>query len=173
MKRLVRNRPALVACLAFALFGLGLTLGSTASGQPPTARLRTVNSTEAMVLLGAPVPEPAYLPQGLHRVMLQAPPFELAHFQIDETFATAGNINAVQLSVIKSPKIERIDPDATAFDLNGIPAQITVRSVDNRGKQWSFVSYTWSRGPLSYALIVHLLDGLTRADADQIARSIK
>jgi len=159
--------------LAFALFGLGLTAGSTASGQAPTSNLRAVNSTEAAMLLGAALPGPAYLPRGLHQVMLQAPPLEMAQLQLDETFATAGNVNALQLSVIKSPNIQRIDPDATAFDLNGTPAQVTVRVVGAPGAQWTFVSYTWSRGPLSYALLVHLLDGLTRSDADQIALSIK
>jgi hypothetical protein len=173
MTRLTRNRLALAACLAFALFALGLTAGSMASGQPPTSRLRALNSTEAIALLGATLPAPAYLPKGLHQVMLQAPPLEMAQLQIDETFATSGNVNAVQLSVIKSPNIQRIDPDAVAFDLSGTPAQVTVRVVGAPGAQWTFVSYTWSRGPLSYALLVHLLDGLTRTDADQIALSIK
>jgi hypothetical protein len=62
---------------------------------------------------------------------------------------------------------------AVTFDLSGTPAQLTVRVVGAPGAQWTFVSYTWSRGPLSYALLVHLLDGLTRTDADQIALSIK
>lgn len=171
--KLFRTRGPLVGLLAFALFGLGAVMASLSSAQPPETSSRTVSEAEAASILGRPMPVLTNLPLGLHRVALTANPVDVPQINVVASYAIA-DLKLVELTAFRSSSIERLDPQNTEeLDLGGVKARVSVRRVERVDRGWAFVTYTWSRAGQANALTVHLLDGITREMADEIAKSIR
>jgi hypothetical protein len=169
---LTRNRQLLVMFVAFALFGLGAVIGTTSSAQPPSTKARPVSDAEAGVILGHAVPTVGYLPLGLHRVNLTANPVDLPQNNVVASYAIDRE-SLVQVAFFKATRVEPIDPGATnEITIAGVPGRVSTRSINRPDGSWDAVTYTWSRDGVGITLTVHLLQGLTRHDADLIAESI-
>jgi hypothetical protein len=113
------------------------------------------------------------LPLGLHRVALTANPVDVPQTSVVASYAIA-DTKVVELTAFRSRSIERLDPQNTEeLDLSGVKARVSTRQIDRADRSWTFVTYTWSRDGVSNALTVHLLGGLTRQAADEIAKSVR
>ena len=170
----IRDRRLLLVLLAFALFGLGAAVGAhLATAEPPTPRARPVSDAEAGVILQHALPDIGFRPKGLHRVGLSANPLDLPQDQVVLTYAI-GTTNLAELTAFRAPAIARLEATGTErMTINGAAVDVSTRSVNRADRQWTFVTYTWSREGLSYALTVHLLEGLTRQEGDTMAASVK
>ena len=120
--------------------------------------------------LGHPLPEPRYLPLGLHRsriLLLVADP-AFAGSQPAANVSYAIDSRTVLALAVRTGAFPTGNQPNTTVD--GLPAQVDQTTLANGSPD---VSYLWSRGGLLLSLHINLVSGITRDEADQIAASIR
>ena len=120
--------------------------------------------------LGHPLPEPRYLPVGLHRSRILL-------VVADPTFAgtqPAANVNyAIDSRTVMALAVRRgafPTGNQQTTTVDGLPAEVHRATLADGSPD---VSYLWSRDGLLLSLHINLVSGMTRDEADRVAASIR
>jgi hypothetical protein len=139
---------------------------------PGTDKVRTLTVNQAAAVIGGAMPDIGYKPRNLHLASLTGNPVSAAQRMVLAGYAIT-DLEIVQLTVLKANSLVRMDNAGLEdITLGGVPARVSINDARQSGRSWTFVTYTWSRDGLSFALTVHLLEGLDRPEADRIAESV-
>lgn len=153
--------------VAVAAATLGLALAVAVRAQPGGDRAEPADVAEASTVLGRPMPEVRAAGLNLKRSGIGIdPPGRPASRQVHISYAIDGK-NVVLLNVYRGSISAEGDE---TFPLPGATASVATRTIFDGTLD---MRYAWNRDGLAFVLHVNLSRGLTRASADQIARSVR
>lgn len=137
---------------------------------PPADYAVPSDPAQVCAALGRPMPEPHFLPLGLHRsgigLHVADLPVPVVRVSVNVSYAMNSR-NVMLLGAMPGAFPAGNQPNTT---VDGHPAQVNERAIHDGTTD---VAYLWSRDGLLLTLHVNLVGGLTRELADRMAASVQ
>lgn len=165
----MRNRRRLWAVLIPGLVIMSIAVAGFVLARTglPDNRMFSGDESAAAAVLGRPLPEPRFLPQGMKRSGIGVDPANTPTGvrRVTVSYAISGQ-NVALLTLVRGSMGRA---DGTVTTIGDVAAPVSTRTIYDGS---SDVQYVWDRDGIGYNLHVNLVKGLTRELSDRIVESV-